>query len=514
MNFFTLIVLFFSMSLHAHNDCDQNPFPELKEILELKQAIEWQAAPDQILNEAYCLRKDPFTDKEMKDWINSQPHSIPITETVNGIRFENETPENINTFKLLTSPLTYHGELIPEKKNTYKSNCKKVDCALKQIFGATSTQLQYMHQKFGLNGSHISYEDASPWKKDELDISILAMADYPSGLLPLTKTKMFIHGTRGSGNGRVLANATITVFDAWDTKSKEYQRSTIFHELAHFYAGRSDMDEGQAWMSKSGWQRTTKIVDGKKVTHSEAEFAYTIVSEYGQKNEAEDFAESAVAYRYNPRQLKEVDPEKFEFLKKYMFDNVEYTSEQSCQGPTRSSDNFARRGSVLAEQWVATPNHLQAISKACSQTAIERLSDRGTINLSAPEFRQCYEKEIRNFAKTFVRSQYRNDPNKEYLDVMVRNKEVQLTPAKMGQLISQVMDHHATTLRGVLTQASNGQFSCTDTLAQYSYQNYDEALLGMNTLNNKEQLNRVNAIMCTTLKSHSKPATVQGMIQK
>lgn len=504
----------FSMGLKAHGEnCDQNPLPELADIMELKKAIEWQAAPDNTLKTAHCLRITPFTEEEMQNWLRSKTSPTKISETINGIHFENETPENLNTFRLLTSKLDILDNPIPSKTKNFKSNCKNVNCALKEIFGSTGTQLQFMHQKFGFNGSHLAYDEASRWKKEQLDTALLALSDYPEGLLPQEKNQQFVHAPPGYGEEGILANATITVFDAWDSKSPEYQRSTIFHEVAHFFASQTGIDESEKWMSKSGWEKTSRVIDGKKITQSEAIYPYTIVSDYGMTNEWEDFAESVVAYRYNPSLLKEVDPDKFELLKKFVFDNVDYSSEASCKNPRRTSSDLKQRANNLANNWQPKLSHLQKISEACTSMAVNELAEKGTIPLASMEFYQCYKDEIQKFSNAFIKAQYKDHPDKKFVEALMKNVSVEFKPEKMLNLITQTRNHHAQTLRQTLLEAGSKEFACSESSASYAYQNFKQELLGINTYEHREALNKVNRVFCTTLKKHSPEATIQGMIR-
>lgn len=436
-----------------------------------------------------------------------------MSETINGISFENETPENLNTFRLLTSKLDILDRPIPSQTRNFRSSCKSVSCALKQIFGETSTQLHYLNQKFGFNGSHLSYDGTSPWKKRDLDVALLAINDYPDGLFPLEPNKRFVRAANGTGEEGVYANATITVFDHWDTQTNEQKRATIFHELAHNVSGMSKMDESERWKAKSGWENTTKIVNGKKVTISEALYSYTIVSNYGMTNEWEDFAESVVAYRYNPKALQEVDPDKFTFMKKFVFDNVEYTSQKACSQPQRMSNNLKRRAEELANAWVPRPTHLQAISKNCSSLVFNELAQKGSISLSEDKFTQCYQNEISKFAQTFLQTQLKDDSNKDFLEVLIKNVDVNITPTKMQGLVSEARQHHTQTLRTELLKASSQDFACAPTSAQYAYQNYDEKVLGIDSYQARDVINKVNQIFCTTVQKHSPTATVQGMLK-
>ncbi|MEX1098953.1 MAG: hypothetical protein WEB87_00920, partial [Bacteriovoracaceae bacterium] len=62
----------------------------------------------------------------------------------------------------------------------------------------------------------------------------------------------------------------------------------------------------------------------------EAEHPHRCVSQYGETNPAEDFAESVAAYRYNPEALKNASLEKYEFIKNKVFQGVEFDSSEKC----------------------------------------------------------------------------------------------------------------------------------------------------------------------------------------
>src|SRR5690606_4066825 len=83
------------------------------------------------------------------------------------------------------------------------------------------------------------------------------------------------------------------------------------------------LDESKEWLDISGWVE----FDGKwKFTKED-----NIISEYGKTNPFEDFTESTVAYRYNSENLKKRSPEKYEFIKKYVYQGLEFDTEDKCQ---------------------------------------------------------------------------------------------------------------------------------------------------------------------------------------
>lgn len=513
MKLFALIFLIFSMSLHAHENCDQNPLPELNDILELEKAIQWLAADDHEIKTAHCSRQEPFSDEEMENWLNNNNKSGDVSETINGISFENETPENLNTFRMLTSKLDDLDRPIASQTRNYNSQCKNVNCALKQIFGETGTQLQFLHQKFGFNGSHLAYDEAAPWKKNDLSIVMLAITDYPDGIFPQSKNRQLIHAAPGTGTKGNYADATITVFDLWDTTSPEQKRATIFHELAHDLAFMTDIHDDKSWKDKSGWESTTEIVNGKKVTRNEAISSYTIVSKYGMTSPWEDFAESAIAYRYAPKSLQKIDPDKFAFMKKFVFDNVEYTSQVACSQPKRASADIKRRAEELANAWVPTPAHLQAISKNCSSTVLTELAQRGTISLSEEKFNQCYQTEISKFSEIFIKTQLKDNPDKKFIETLIKNTRVDFSTSKIQSIVTQARQHHTQTLRSELLRTGSDPKTCAPHLKEYTYMRYNEKILGIDTLTHKETMNKVSHVLCTTLQKHSPADTISGMLK-
>ena len=98
-----------------------------------------------------------------------------------------------------------------------------------------------MNQKYGLNGSHLAFKDASKLKENEINRLLVGVKDYPASTFPLRKNKQFTKFKRGytlSSNGPgVIANAVISFFDSWlDLESNEMMEYTVDHELAHYIA--------------------------------------------------------------------------------------------------------------------------------------------------------------------------------------------------------------------------------------------------------------------------------------
>ena len=157
---------------------------------------------------------------------------------------------------------------------------------------------------------------------NDLFLGALTMPDH---LLPMDGNKRYTRFLRNAGaafGANVLANATISFFDFWETFPSEHRQYAAFHELAHYTAGELDLDENEEWLKLSGW-----VQFGDEW---EPQFPNTFPSKYGATNPHEDFAEAMSAYRYNPNLLLEMSPEKYDYLRENVFLGIEYRSTDLC----------------------------------------------------------------------------------------------------------------------------------------------------------------------------------------
>jgi hypothetical protein len=461
---FTLFIFLISFLAYGQDhDCNE-VHPELNDILNMSKHIPWEAASVSNIKAAHCMRKTPFTEDEMTKWMVANQSPATAAKKINGIAFEGESPENLKTFEYLTNAKNLFGDTDSKRQKSFTSTCKKVACAVKDIFGSTGTQLLFMHRKFGMNGSHLAKDSTSSWKKAELDSILLALTDYPEGILPIQENRPLVHFERGymrgPGQENVIANASIEIFDLWNEQGAEEKRYTLTHELGHAIAGVTGLDDSKKWMKLSGWETITKVVKGKTVKTLKLTKPETIISKYGLTNNWEDLAESASAYRYNPKQLKKVSPEKYAFIKEVLFDNVEYTSEEACKNPKRLSQSLKEKGQLAMNSLKATPQDLKSISDKCSSLAIKKLSLKGTVNLADIEIQTCYEKEIGELGKAKALASMNNLPNKEFLAPLLRNiKFKPISPDKLKSIVVQARDTHRNTLKTELIKGFNSNYS-------------------------------------------------------
>ncbi len=460
--------------------------PELDEILRISKHIEWEAASSKDVKNAHCLRKNKVTEDEMNNWLDKNHSAENISKKINGINFENESAEDLKSFEFLTNATTFFGDPDPSRQKTFSSKCKKVDCAVKEIFGKeVGTQLLFMQRKYGMNGSHLARTNSSSWKKSELDVILLSLTDFPEGVLPFEENRPLVHFSRGymrgPGQERVIANASIEIFDLWNDQSPEEKRYTLNHELGHALAGVTGIDDSQKWMKLSGWETTTKVVGGKKEKVLKLNKPSEIISKYGLTNNWEDFAESVSAYRYNPKKLKKISPEKYALIKEVIFDNVEYTSEEACKNPKRLSQSVKEKTEQLIKNWKPSASELQVIGNKCSNQAVSILSARGVVNLSDKVIQDCYQNAIHQQAKMVGLKSLNNLPNKEFLAPMVRNMKLSpMQPEKLKGIVSSVRNTHRASLKAQFNKAFKNDYyfkpSTSKSEFQYSYQNFDAAI--------------------------------------
>lgn len=483
----------------ASDSCEKDHFPELKDLESLEKAIDWTAASDEQIRKAYCTRKTPLTDEEMNTWIQSNQSKSNINKTINGIAFENESLENLESFRLLTTYTDILGKMDPAKHKDFSSTCKKVACALKEIFGEqTSTQLQYMQQRYGLNGSHIIKDPAytTAWTKRELDEVILSLTDFPDRVMPFQESRTLIHAPRNVGNGNTIANAVVTIYQLWNEQSPEQRRSTITHELGHAFAGITRLDEDPTWMEKSKWVKNTKIIDGKEISYTKSEYQDAIISKYGYTNEREDFAESVVAYRYNPTALHEASPGKYDMIKKYVFDNVEYTSEEACKNPQRFSDSLKAQVNQEIASWTPSEEEIKAISRRCSLLAVHAMAQNQSVDLSSTEIQNCYENSVQKQTAELLKEKIKDSPDQKFLLPMLRNTKIEIPQEKIQAIAGQTRSKHMNLLRDQLDKAMKDNYFCQADFLQYAYQRFDEDELGIDTYREQESLIKIATHSC------------------
>lgn len=437
---------------HAHEGHECFPaLPDFAEFQQVHNAIRTNFATEEELARAPCLRRTAFTTAEMQQWLERNQDPARFNRTVNGVAFEQESEENLQAFKQLTTAVDRFGGRDLKRNLVFNSSCKKVACAVRNLFGPeVGVQLLFMQRRFGLNGSHLVASESAPWKKQELDTVLLGLSDFPAGVLPLAESKPLRKSSRRStttGGVGVSANSVIEVFDVWNRLPHFTARSTLVHEIGHSLADVTGLDESEHWKSLSGWRTTNRMVDGEKETVSIASRPKTIVSQYGGTAPWEDFAESVKAYRYGPEKLLQASPQKYALIRQTIFNNVEYRSEAHCESPAPYSEAMWQSAVKRYRNWSPSSAEMRQIVSFCHGRAIEKIYEDERVDLTSNQQQACYRQGIQKFMKSSMTSN-------RYLAPMIRNmRDIPLSAGVMTQFLRQAPRVHRDLLRENLTAA-------------------------------------------------------------
>lgn len=220
--------------------------------------------------------------------------------------------------------------------------CRDVNCAARLLFGREHgprmlrLALEYHYLPFGPDGRVTRH-----WSVEELDEVIAAFADLPPSLFPLSEDYRRIWHDHdrlhrlaaGLGAGvEVVARAGagvegIIIGGGWHSADAAERRASLVHEIAHEFTRA----RGRTFNWRDAWKDQMAADDARTGGASSAN-----VSPYAAASVDEDFAESVSAYRYRAPLLKRIAPHRYEFLKVWVFDGLEYGSAAACAAPSLS----------------------------------------------------------------------------------------------------------------------------------------------------------------------------------
>lgn len=279
------------------------------------------------MQKAPCRSLKAPTMEEMDYVIRSNSRGDTQKRTINGVTLEDD-PRMLTMFMHLT---TNFGDFQNPKnfQELFKINpeCSNVSCAMAKIWGPKyGMQMSYLYLHFGFNSSEYSFPNATRFNEGEMNDILIALKDFPDAMTPLTNgNRQLTRYTRGKWDPEfrpgTFATSDVQVYDPWTKTSAWERQQTIFHEVTHMLTEKGT-DYSPEWLNLSGWKGS-----GDSWTASKKN---CMVGRYGSKTPGEDFAESAVAYRYNPSRLYKGCPEKYQYMKKF-FKGAEYFAASSCE---------------------------------------------------------------------------------------------------------------------------------------------------------------------------------------
>lgn len=222
--------------------------------------------------------------------------------------------------------------------------CSDALCASKDIFGSQEGPLiLWAYLKYKTNLSPFSDVGADPkgLRLQDLKTILLALELVPYHLRSSTlKDSGFFRFKRGktlkvyAGRG-VIANARGALFDLFEESGFESNISTIIHELGHRAqsALKEASTDADGWNAVAGWEQIPGNVEPnpRSILLPSEEYRNPNtdgwITPYSRTNPGEDFAESFLHYRFNPKTLQEVSPQRFAYMRDRVFNGIDYSAD-------------------------------------------------------------------------------------------------------------------------------------------------------------------------------------------
>lgn len=287
----------------------------------------WTSTEVQMQN-APCRSLKAPTMEEMDYVIRTHSRGETQKRTINGVTLEDD-PRMLKMFMHLTTNFgDFHNPKNFQELFKINPKCSNVGCAMAKIWGPKyGMQVSYLYLHFGFNSSEYSFPKATRFNESEMNDILIALKDFPNAMVPLADgNRQLTRYTRGKWDPEfrpgTFATSDVQVYDPWTKTSSWERQQTIFHEVTHMLTEKGTLDYTPEWLSLSGWKLSAK-------GDWTASKTSCMVGRYGRTDPGEDFAETAVAYRYNPSRLYKGCPEKYQYMKRF-FKGAEYFGTASC----------------------------------------------------------------------------------------------------------------------------------------------------------------------------------------
>lgn len=272
-------------------------------------------------------------------------YSPPTSRRIRGILLKEQPRVLVNALADLTHAMPAGRRLVPDFA------CATVECVADATFGKPiGRRLLYLAIRYRYNASPFSQRGIMSPTADQLQDVLLAVSDFPPALLPMPDAALrpivldAIDAPVPPAAGAVLAlsgastEIGIRAQGPWSTLPRHTRRAIIFHELAHDWLRqqRRSFDADRTWRRAMAWDAVFQRNTGRTVS---------TVSRYAQTSLDEDFAESAVAFRYAPQLILDRAPNRARLLRDWMFDGLSYESAARCapdRARTEASADSAR----------------------------------------------------------------------------------------------------------------------------------------------------------------------------
>lgn len=351
----TLLLLLAFSAMAIAEDCT-NCTPEIKPFENVIKNVEnLQAAA--VIN---C--KEKLKDDAKSEYQNLFGNLPKQQQKIKGIKLEGSALE-----------LNYLSKMLGEKpmdRWSLARDCKTVLCAITKIYDSEETAHRVLNiaKRDGYIVSAAKdwqFENSAigqlftPGEIKDIDLAYKKLPHSFKKLGSLDRLKRLPEGKSSPRAPQAAAYASpgfhsqyfnidgeITFLDGGFSGDESWGPFVAVHELTHHFDYSSTKDfslgisEGATYLKMSGWKKKQKYetdkTTGKKTQVTEWEHSpdKKFVTDYAGTQPAEDFAESAAFYVFHPEKLKSTDPEKYDFLKKNVFKDKEYTTEVELPLPT------------------------------------------------------------------------------------------------------------------------------------------------------------------------------------
>lgn len=251
----------------------------------------------------------------------------------------------------------------PTDKWSLAADCKTVVCALLKVYDSKEAAHRALNiakrdgyivsieKSFNVNNEYMG-QNFTPSELRDIDLAYKLLPSNFGKLKSLDYIKRMPKGLSLSGQGNAAAFAQpgfdsafyksegeITFLDNAFGRDKSWTPFVAVHEIAHHYDFSKTknksygVSESPEFLKLSGWNINKSLETDKNsglkklVERWDHDKDKKFVRDYAATSPAEDFAEAVANYVFRPKYLKDISPDKYEFLKSNIFKGKEYLEE-------------------------------------------------------------------------------------------------------------------------------------------------------------------------------------------
>lgn len=318
----------------------------------------------EVLRTVAPLKVCPTLDEILSKQVNEEYEKFygkapQVTKEVKGFKLSGSAEE----LKLANSLL---GAKPPKDWVVAATGCSTIICAFKNLFKSEDAAKQFFNipakSGYSLNldqtiNSKLADQHWSAAEIKEMDAAISKLPPALKRLPHVTVIDRLGDNLRRHGHTTgVAAYASphypgmraelVTYENTYDRKAtgnpyevSSWPQEVIVHELCHHhdfkgiysshYGNISSYQKDSAFRKLSDWKDdVTKKGEANWVHGAKSQF----ISSYAKTNPAEDYAETCMNYLLHPKALEKAAPDKYAFMKQYVFNNAEFKNEVWVKG--------------------------------------------------------------------------------------------------------------------------------------------------------------------------------------